>query len=357
VELAPVLETLTTESPMGKLDEYRTWNGFPTKILAEAAAPGSAWLEVTVEVVLISCPSSKAAAVTFTMKVQFAPAARVAPVRLTTLVPAIAVMVPPSQVPTRPLGLDTSKPVGSVSEKASPVRVTTEFGFVRVNARPVVPPGSSVRTFPKLLVRLGGVATVKVAVAVFPVPKLEVTAWVVLTLMPSVEVMGTTMLQELAPAIEPLTKVIEPAASVTVPPHVFVAPPETVTPAGKLSTTPTPLTATPFGLVIVSVSVDVPPGTIFVGLNDLVIDGGETTRILSVSVATVLPSTRALIKKGYDPATVPVKVTVKLKVRVVERSKAPVIEAGEIEILTPAGTGATPRLTVEYFATAFRIAV
>ena len=61
----------------------------------------------------------------------------------------------------------------------------------------------------------------------------------------------------------------------------------------------TPVTAAAFGFVIVRVSNEVPPGTIFVGLKDLVMDGGRAvTVILSVSVATVAPSTRALIKKG-----------------------------------------------------------
>src|SRR5579872_4340012 len=49
VELVPVSVTLTTESPMGKLDAERTWNGFPIKMLAEAAAPGSASVDVTLE--------------------------------------------------------------------------------------------------------------------------------------------------------------------------------------------------------------------------------------------------------------------------------------------------------------------
>src|SRR5450631_2483791 len=99
---------------MAKLDAERTWNGFPTKMLAEAEPPGSASLDVTVEVVLVRKPSSKAAAVTFTVNVQLTPGARLAPARAIRLLPGIAVIVPPSQLPTRPLGVDTNKPAGRV---------------------------------------------------------------------------------------------------------------------------------------------------------------------------------------------------------------------------------------------------
>src|ERR1700676_3129196 len=125
---------------MPKFDAERTWNGFPTKTPAEAAAPGNASTEVTVEVVLVSRPTSRETAVTLTLNVQDAPAASVAPVIVTRLLPAVAVVVPPPQLPTKPLGLDTSKP-----------------------------PGRTV-TLPKLLLSVGGFATNKVSVAVPPDP-------------------------------------------------------------------------------------------------------------------------------------------------------------------------------------------
>ena len=160
---------LITESPMPKFDAERTWNGFPTKMLAEAAAPGNASTEVTVEVVLVSRPTSRETAVTLTLNVQDAPAASVAPVIVTRLLPAVAVVVPPPQLPTKPLGLDTSKPAGKVSENVSPVRVRTEFGFRRLKVRLAEPPGRTV-TLPKLLLSVGGFATNKVSVAVPPDP-------------------------------------------------------------------------------------------------------------------------------------------------------------------------------------------
>lgn len=65
---------------------------------------------------------------TFKVMVQNAPAARLAPLRLTKELPAVAVAVPP-QVMERPLGVATIRPEGSVSLKATPVRVVTRLGL------------------------------------------------------------------------------------------------------------------------------------------------------------------------------------------------------------------------------------
>ena len=59
--------------------------------------------------------------VTFTENVQELLAAIVPPLRLITLVPAVAVIVPPPQEPVRPFGVETTKPAGSVSLKPTPV--------------------------------------------------------------------------------------------------------------------------------------------------------------------------------------------------------------------------------------------
>src|SRR5579885_2723205 len=110
---------------------------------AEAGAPGAVWFEVTVEVVFVSSPDSAPDAVTFTLKVQPAPPARVAPVREMVLVPAVAVMVPPPQDPASPLGVETTSPAGSVSVKPTPVRLVVALGFAMVKVRLVVPLGRS----------------------------------------------------------------------------------------------------------------------------------------------------------------------------------------------------------------------
>jgi len=274
VEPVPVLVTLITESPMAKLDAERTWNGFPTKMLAEAGDPGVASLDVTVEVVLIRRPSSKAAAVTFTLKVQLAPGDRVAFVRVTRLLPAGAAIVPPPQLPTRPLGLDTSKPVGSVSEKASPVKVNTEFGLVRLNVRLVEPPGTSVR-LPKLFARSGDPATVKVATAAGAAGAfVEVRVLLVFSFVPSVVPTTFTEMVQVVPegafTVPPVKPMLfDPAVALAVPPQVLTKPlgVATTTPAGMVSVKVRPVTAAPPLFLIVKVSVDAPPMLMLAGEN------------------------------------------------------------------------------------------
>src|SRR6266851_4002903 len=108
--------------------------------------------------------------VTFTEKVQEELVAKVAPDRVTLPEPAVAVMVPPPQLPVRPFGVATTKPAGSVSVKATPVSgMVLIAGFVMVKLK-LVEPFSGMVTAPNALVIIGGVATARLAVAVFPVP-------------------------------------------------------------------------------------------------------------------------------------------------------------------------------------------
>src|SRR5438552_2094489 len=112
--------------------------GVATVMLAEAVFPVPPLAEVTAPVVLFFAP--EVVPFTFTEKVQEALAASVAPDRLTELEPATAVMVPPPQVPLRPLGVLTTNPVGRVSVKATPVSETVlAAGLVMVKLRLVVP--------------------------------------------------------------------------------------------------------------------------------------------------------------------------------------------------------------------------
>jgi hypothetical protein len=129
---------------------------------------------------------------------------------------------------------------------------------------------------------------------------------------------------------------------------------EITSPVGNVSVNATPDRIPAFGFAIVTVRVDWSPGLSAPnGVENVLVTVGATAVavILSLSVATVEPSTRALIPKEYAPPTVPVNVTWKLKVRVTEVSKLPVNEAGDTAMLTPAGTGETPTLTVEYVVT------
>jgi len=116
---------------------------------------------------------------TFTETVQLALAAKVPAERLMLPDPATAVTVPP-QVLLSALGVATTKPAGKLSVKAIPVSARLVLGFWIVNVSEVVPFSGMVAA-PKALVIEGGVATVKLAEAVLPVPPLvEVTLPVVL---------------------------------------------------------------------------------------------------------------------------------------------------------------------------------
>ena len=65
---------------------------------------------------------------TFTEKVHDPPVASVAPARLTVEEPAVAVIVPPPQLPVSPFGVATTRPDGKVSVKATSLSVAPVFG-------------------------------------------------------------------------------------------------------------------------------------------------------------------------------------------------------------------------------------
>ena len=110
---------------------------------------------------------------------QLALAASVPAERLILPEPATAVAVPP-QVLFKALGVATTNPAGRLSVKAIPVSARLVLGFWMVNVSDVVP-FSGMLAAPKAFVIVGGVATVRLAEAVLPVPPLvEVTLPVVL---------------------------------------------------------------------------------------------------------------------------------------------------------------------------------
>ena len=131
-------------------------------------------------VTLLFCTPA-AVPVTFTANVQEPPAASVAAARLTDEVPPAAVNAPPPQVPVKPFGVETANPAGSESVNETPVRGTVlTAGLLTVNVS-VVDPFNGILAAPNALVIAGGLATVKLAVAVLPVPPLvEFAAPVVL---------------------------------------------------------------------------------------------------------------------------------------------------------------------------------
>ena len=105
-------------------------------MLAEAVLPFPPSTEVTALVVLFCVPV--AVPETLTLKLHEALTASVAPERLTLLDPAAAVIVPPPQLPVRPLGVATTSPAGIVSVKPIPLREYLEpLGFDRVKVSDV----------------------------------------------------------------------------------------------------------------------------------------------------------------------------------------------------------------------------
>jgi hypothetical protein len=92
--------------------------GATTLILAEAFPPVPPSVELILPVVLFFVPA--VVPVTFTANVHELLAAIVPPERLTEPDPALAVIVPEPHVPVRPFGVETARPAGSVSVKATP---------------------------------------------------------------------------------------------------------------------------------------------------------------------------------------------------------------------------------------------
>src|SRR5207237_216481 len=127
-------------------------------------------VDVTALVVLLCSPA--AVPVTLTMTVQeLTPggtvAARVTPDRLTTLVPCVAVTLAPEQEPetTRPFGVDTTRPAGSVSENPIPLSAVVVLLLRMVNVSEVEP-FSGIDAAPNALLMVGGPITVREALPV-----------------------------------------------------------------------------------------------------------------------------------------------------------------------------------------------
>src|SRR4029077_8236117 len=127
--------------------------GATTLIEAEAVPPVPPSVDVTLPVVLFCVPAT--VPVTFTENVQELLAGIVPPERLITLVPAVAVIVPAPQVPVRPFGVETTRPAGSVSLKATPLNavVALLFWMLKVSE---VEPFSGMLAAPKALLIVGG---------------------------------------------------------------------------------------------------------------------------------------------------------------------------------------------------------
>src|SRR5205823_5826996 len=134
-------------------------------------APVPPWVELTAPVVLLLLPV--VVPVTLTENVHDEPAAgdavSVPPDKLMVLLPATAVMVP---LPHEPVTLGvaaTTTPAGRLSVKATPLSVLAVFGFVIVKLSVLLPFNATLVGLNALLM-VGGAITVRLAVAVLPVP-------------------------------------------------------------------------------------------------------------------------------------------------------------------------------------------
>ncbi len=255
---------------------------------------------------------------TLTETVQEALAARVPADKLTDPEPPTAVAVPP-QVLVR-FGVDAiTRPAGKLSVKAIPFRVTLVLGFWIVNVSEVVP-FNGMLAAPNALAMDGGEATVKLAVAVFPVPPLvEVTLPVVLVYCPEAAPVTVTLNWHwlLTAIVAPVSAIPVGAVVVSVPPQTVAVAFATVSPVGNVSVKATPVSATVFaaGLVMVNVSEVVAFRAMLLGLNTLAIDGGATTLIEAEAVPPVPPSVEVTfpVVLFCVPAAIPVTFTEKVQ--------------------------------------------
>jgi hypothetical protein len=277
--------------------------------------PAPAVVELTVTLLFFT---PTVAPVTFTLNVQPALGANVAPARLTLPDPAEAVIVPPPQVPANPFGVATTSPAGSESVNATPVCAVEASGLPTTKVKEIDPPSATLAA-PKVFVTVAGVTTAKFADAVFPVPPLvEETAPLVFVRLP--EVVPVTLIANvhalftaiLTPEIETLP---DPATAVTTPPQVLAAPfgVATTIPAGSVSVNATPVSPTVFaaGFVIVNVNEVDAFNAMLAAPNAFAIEGGPITVTLAEAPVPAPPCVEPAPPATLfsTPAAVPVTFT------------------------------------------------
>jgi hypothetical protein len=168
-----VSEVVAFSAMLFGLNTFAMEGGASTLMLAVAVPPVPPSVEVTAPVVLVCDPA--AVPVTLMENVHELLAAIVPPERLMVFVPAVAVIVPAPHVPVSPFGVETTKPAGSVSVKATPESATVVLLFWMVNVSEVEP-FSGIEAAPNALMITGGATTVTEALDVLPVPpSVEVT--------------------------------------------------------------------------------------------------------------------------------------------------------------------------------------
>jgi len=235
-----------------------------------------------------------AAPVTFAEKVHVAPEASDAPVKLTALLPAAAVIVPPPHDPVRPFGVAITKPDGRVSVNPTPESVCVVLLFCNEKDSEV-DPFRGMLVAPNALLMLGGPMTVIEAVLLAaPGPlSVEEIGPVVLFWTPACTPFTfTEMVHDPLGANPPPERLTEPdpAVPMTVPPQVLLRPlgVATTSPAGSASVNATPVSASVvLGLLIWKVSDVVAFAWMLAAPNALVMVGALAT--VSVAVLLVAP--------------------------------------------------------------------
>lgn len=232
-----------------------------TSRVAEAVPPAPPSVDVTAPVVLFFVPD--VVAVTLTLRVQDVLAASVAPLKVIELDPGAAVSVP-SQLPLKSFGFVTTRPDGSGSLKATPLKLAEPLGLRRVKFSRVEPLTAMLPLSNDLAIVGGSVAaalTITLADAVPPVPpSFELTAPVVLFFVPAVVALTFTLKvhEALAARVPPdNVMLLEPAVAVIVPtPQLPVRPfgVATTSPDGSGSVKPTPVSEDALVLPSVKVS-------------------------------------------------------------------------------------------------------
>jgi len=261
--------------------------------------------------------------------------ANVAPVK--EIVDEVTVSVPPETALV--LGVVSVNPDGNVSVNPTPVSDCAKFGLFRVKVSEVVPPtGMELR--PKAFEMVGGDATDIEAEAVLPVPALfELTAPVTLSFAPvddAVTLTETVHVPSAAMAPPEKVSVVSFAFGAKVPPQLVDAPgvEATARPEGRASVKATPVSSfDALGLVMVKVSVVVPPGEMLAAPKAFAIDGGDSTVRLADAVVPVPPSVEvtAPVMLFFAPAVVAVTLTNTLHVALLAK-----VPAEKLRLISPA---------------------
>jgi hypothetical protein len=185
---------------------------------------------------------------------------------------------------------------------------------------------------------LAGEATVRLVVAVLPVPPfVEVTFPVVLVYSPEAAPVTVTLNWHwpFTATVAPVKAMPVGAVVVSVPPQTVAETFATVRPVGSVSVNATPVSATAFaaGLVTVNVSEVVAFSAMDAGLNTLAIDGGATTLMLAEAVPPVPPSVDVTLPVVlfFVPPVVPVTFTEKVQELLVA-----IVPADKLRALVPA---------------------